>query len=173
MGPSRTLFPPQGPAKARNLSRERAWLHTAAGPQEPALCLGRSKGRGFLQRFIDYCLTATPPPAPRAELCQESAAHRRSPRRSRSRRSRRLPPWRRRQWRRAGACRCPRPQRANASRSVTFCHLLPSPQRPDSALGVAGGAHDAPLLSGSCQCRFKSPQMCRSKIPQLQGVISR
>jgi hypothetical protein len=24
-----------------------------------------------------------------------------------------------------------------------------------------------------CQCRFKSPQMCRSKIPQLQGVISR
>jgi len=24
-----------------------------------------------------------------------------------------------------------------------------------------------------CQCRFKSPQMCRSKIPQLQWVISR
>jgi hypothetical protein len=24
-----------------------------------------------------------------------------------------------------------------------------------------------------CQRRFKSPQMCRSKIPQLQGVISR
>jgi hypothetical protein len=23
-----------------------------------------------------------------------------------------------------------------------------------------------------CQCRFKSPQKCRSKIPQLQGVIS-
>jgi hypothetical protein len=23
-----------------------------------------------------------------------------------------------------------------------------------------------------CQCRFKSPQMCRSKIPQLQRVIS-
>ena len=29
------------------------------------------------------------------------------------------------------------------------------------------------LRNAKCQCRFKSPQMCRSKIPQLQGVISR
>jgi len=28
-------------------------------------------------------------------------------------------------------------------------------------------------LVAECQCRFKSPQKCRSKNPQLQGVISR
>jgi putative transposase len=30
-----------------------------------------------------------------------------------------------------------------------------------------------PSEIGGCQRRFKNPQMCRSKIPQLQGVISR
>ena len=42
---------------------------------------------------------------------------------------------------------------------------------------IFGGEKEAKLIAlacsgaaeGACQCRFKFPQMCRSKIPQLAG----
>ena len=38
---------------------------------------------------------------------------------------------------------------------------------------VKNASFDNGLLKIELVCRFKSPQKCRSKIPQLQGVISR
>ena len=61
MGPSRTLFPPQGPAKARNLSRERELGYTAVGPKvicrsiwSPRYALAVLRVRGFLQRLTGH-----------------------------------------------------------------------------------------------------------------------
>ncbi|MGB7009072.1 MAG: hypothetical protein WBD97_01565, partial [Pseudolabrys sp.] len=44
-------------------------------------------------------------------------------------------------------------------------------QRNSTSADIIQAVRQLVLIASDdlCQCRFKSPQMCRSKIPQLQG----
>ncbi len=61
---------------------------------------------------------------------------------------------------------------AQAERHIAsgLCHIENQEQ---IIAGLDRGDHYTAVALELCQRRFKSPQMCRSKIPQPQGVISR